>query len=138
MLLAFAIIFQPTANALNSQESKHLRPDQIGFPTLSEDQKKQVASLALSLPELKKWSNGDWRVASIGTLGVIEPKPRITHAIVDLVLPKDADAPKECSSGWGAQIKINIDTMKVEEKSIPSVDHAVCGVEMGSPIQAAP
>ena len=137
MVIAFAIIFHPTANALISQMSTHLRPDQLNFPTISQDQREQVAKLALSLPELKQWSSGEWKVVSIDRLGVLEPKPRVIHAIVSLVLAKNAVVPKECDLGWGAYLKINLDTMKVEEKSVPSLDHAVCGVPMSAPIQLA-
>lgn len=105
------------------------------MPAISEDRKQQIAKLALSLPELKKWSSGEWKVASIDSLGVTEPSVRLTHAIVTLVLSKDAVAPKPCDLGGRAWIKINVETMKVEQKSIPSEDNAVCGTEMSSPIR---
>jgi hypothetical protein len=137
MIVLLAPALMPLASLASAQTIEPVRHNRVSLPPVSADQKQQFASLALSMPELKKWSSSEWKVASIGYLGVTEPVPRITHAIVDLVLPKNAVTPKACSLGWGASVKINVDTMQIEQASVPTAA-SECGVEFGGPVVSAP
>lgn len=93
-------------------------------PALSAADNQAIINAALSIPELKNWSNG-WQYVNTGFIGTNNPVVKWEYAIVTLKAPSKS-APVACDVDWSAWIKIDLATKKVIAADYPSMNSHVC------------
>lgn len=112
----------PTINAQSaSQITTPVRPLS---PTLSVGDNQTIVNAALSVPELKNWSN-NWQYLNTAFIGTNSPTVKWEYAIVTLKAPSKS-APVACDVDWSAWIKIDLATKKVIAFDLPSMNAHVC------------
>jgi hypothetical protein len=100
-------------------------------PTLSVTDTQAIKNSALSVSELKNWSNS-WHYAGIAFLGTKDPTVHWTYAIVTLKAPSTS-TPFACDTDWSAWIKVDLATKKVVSADYPSMKLHICKGATGSP-----
>ncbi len=121
IMLSLAIVSPFTPSNVNAVPSSHTPPT---VPILSSVDKQGAINAALSIPELKNWSQ-DWQFSSMGLINSNNSPEKVQQEVVVLKAPSKS-APFACNADWWAWIEIDNATKKVLYANYPTMESHVC------------
>ena len=121
IMLSLAIVSPFTPSNVNAVPSSHTPPT---VPILSSVDKQGAINAALSIPELKNWSQ-DWQFSSMGLINSNNSPEKVQQEVVVLKAPSKS-APFACNADWWAWIEIDNATKKVVYANYPTMESHVC------------
>lgn len=100
-------------------------------PTLSPSGNQAIIDVALSIPDLQKWSN-DWQFDSMAFMTAKNQPGNWQYAIVYLKASSSSSIiPCDSNNDWSAMVMIDRTTMKVIQATYPTVESHNCNYATG-------
>ncbi|MDE1878724.1 MAG: hypothetical protein KGI07_09460 [Thaumarchaeota archaeon] len=89
-------------------------------PEFSQAQMNTFMANAMSVPEIKSWSD-KWQFGWTDFTGTTTPTSKWTHMQLHLILPPNVAALKACDIGWDSVVDVDLSTGKIDSSWAPNL-----------------